>query len=204
EGKATVHTRVVDGHHVGMGQAGGGHRLLPEARHQGFVPGHVGMEDLDGHGAVENLVPCLPDLGHTATGQRPQEPVAPSHQALGHDVGGGVGHGATVLTEVAFPAAPAGCGYRYVVGTTSVRARPRSPSSARSARSARVRAMTAVAARMAIPPTTCPGARCSPRRAAPSTTAKKASSVITTEVRPAPSLPRATNMSAKATAVSSP
>ena len=83
-----------------MGEAGRGHRFVPEAGHQRLVAGQVGMENLDRHQAVEYLVARLPYLGHPALRQRPHQSVAAHQQAFGHDVASGVGHPATVLSVV--------------------------------------------------------------------------------------------------------
>jgi hypothetical protein len=60
---------VVDGHDVGVGQAGDARRFSSEALDQLFVVRERGVEDLDGDVPREQLVTCAVDGGHAAVPQ---------------------------------------------------------------------------------------------------------------------------------------
>ena len=80
---AVAAVRVVDGDDRRVGQAGGGDGLAAEALDEVLVAGQVGVEDLDGHRPVEDLVVGLPDLGHPTDGQSALEAVATGEQRAG-------------------------------------------------------------------------------------------------------------------------
>ncbi len=60
---------VVDGHHVGVVEVGGGLGLAAEPLHEGGVLGVLGEEHLDGHGSVQQQVAGQVDVGHPPAGQ---------------------------------------------------------------------------------------------------------------------------------------
>ena len=85
DGLAVVVVRagVEQGNDVGVGELGGGHRLLAEPPHEGIVPGQVGQQHLDRHRAGQNGVDGLPHLRHPAGGDEADEPVAPVAECRG-------------------------------------------------------------------------------------------------------------------------
>ena len=71
EVEAVGAVEVVHLHDVGVPQRGHGPRLAAETGHEGGVGGQVGVQELEGHGAVEARVVGLVHGGHAA----------PAHQA---------------------------------------------------------------------------------------------------------------------------
>ena len=67
---ARVLAEVVDADDVGMREAGGGARLVAEAREEGLVAGQVAAQDLDRHRAAEQRVFGAIDGRHAAFAQR--------------------------------------------------------------------------------------------------------------------------------------
>ncbi len=83
EGRAVSrHAGVVGRDHVRMGQAGGRHRFVLEPFEEALVAGEVGMEDLDGHGAGQDLVVAFPHRRHAALGHQPYQAVTAAEPAV--------------------------------------------------------------------------------------------------------------------------
>ena len=99
-GGASVHAGVERRDHSGMGKAGGGDCLAPEALQEDTVLGQVGLQQLDGHGTAQDLIVALPDVGHPAASDRHHQPVAPTQYAAGLE-GGGRSRTPTVLHAIA-------------------------------------------------------------------------------------------------------
>ncbi len=88
EGAALVLAPVVDGEDVGVGQGGGGLGLVAEAAQEVAVVGQAGVEDLDGHPALEDDVPGGVDGRGSPAAEGGFDPVA-AREDPPDGVGGG-------------------------------------------------------------------------------------------------------------------
>ena len=88
---------VEHGHHIRVLQPGGGLCLALGALHEPGVIDEVGVDDLEGHVAVEPLVKTHVDGGCSARGQSPLDPVTVIQQRAGQAILGGL------IRQIAFP-----------------------------------------------------------------------------------------------------
>ena len=72
-----------------MGKAGRRHCLVLEPFEEALIAGQMGMEDLDGDGAGQDLVVAFPDRRHAALGHQPYQAITAAEPAI--RVGGGAG-----------------------------------------------------------------------------------------------------------------
>ena len=78
---------VVDPHHVGVRQTGGGLGLPPEALDELLVLGEAAVQHLQRHLAAEMRVLRRVDVGHAAGSDAPGDPVAAVDERAGRDLG---------------------------------------------------------------------------------------------------------------------